>query len=177
VSNLASARLHYSGAIQTLGGPGPKQLNNYDANGNRLTTTGTTASTETIATTNNRLSATSGGLVRTYGYDNAGNTTSFTGDPFTFNDRGRMNSATAGGIITNYIYNALGQLVKKTVGSITTYLVYDEAGHLVGEYSATGALIQETVWMNDLPVATLRPSGSTIAVYYVHTDHLGTPAR
>jgi hypothetical protein len=68
VSNLASARLHYSGAIQTLGGPGPKQLNNYDANGNRLTTTGTTASTETIATTNNRLSATSGGLVRTYGY-------------------------------------------------------------------------------------------------------------
>ena len=52
--------------------------------------------------------------------------------------------------------------------------VYDEAGHLLGEYSSTGALIQETIWLGDLPVATLRPSGSTVAIYYVHTDHLGS---
>ena len=52
---------------------------------------------------------------------------------------------------------------------------FDEAGHLIGEYSSTGALIQETVWLGDIPVATLRPSGSTIAIYYVHTDLLNTP--
>jgi tetratricopeptide (TPR) repeat protein len=35
--------------------------------------------------------------------------------------------------------------------------VYDEAGHLLGEYDATGALIEETVWLGDTPVATVRP--------------------
>jgi RHS repeat-associated protein len=149
----------------------------YDANGNRLTTTGTSASTETVASNSNRLNATSGGIVRTYGYDNAGNTTSFTGDSFTFNQRGRMSSATVGSTSTTYVYSAIGQLINKTVGSTTTLLMYDEAGHLLGEYSSTGALVQETVWMNDIPVATLRPSGSTIAIYYVHTDHLGTPRK
>jgi RHS repeat-associated protein len=38
-----------------------------------------------------------------------------------------------------------------------------------------GALIQETVWLGELPVATLRPNGSGISLYYVHADQLGTP--
>jgi RHS repeat-associated protein len=33
------------------------------------------------------------------------------------------------------------------------------------------------VWLKDIPVATLRPSGSTVAVYYVHTDHVNTPRQ
>jgi RHS repeat-associated protein len=144
---------------------------------NRLTTTGTTASTETISTTNNRLNSTSGGIVRTYGYDSAGNTTSYTGDSFTFNDRGRMSQAIVSGSATNYIYNALGQLVEKYGNGGTTFLVYDEAGHILGEYSSTGALIEETVWMGDTPVATLLPNGSSVTIYYVHTDHLGTPRK
>lgn len=149
----------------------------YDSNGNRLTTTGTTASTETISTTSNRLNSTSGGIVRTYGYDAAGNTTSFTGETFTFNQRGRMSTATASAGVTNYLYNARGQLMEKSGNGGTTLLVYDESGHLLGEYSNTGALVQETVWMGDLPVATLRPNGSTVTIYYVHTDHLGTPRK
>lgn len=56
-----------------------------------------------------------------------------------------------------------------------TNLVYDEAGHLLGEYTSTGALIQETIWMGDTPVATLRPNGSAITVYYVETDQLNAP--
>jgi RHS repeat-associated protein len=149
----------------------------YDANNNRLTTTGTTASTETVSTTSNRLNATSGGIVRTYAYDAAGNTKSFTGTAFTFNQRGRMSSAVVSAGTTHYVYNALGQLIEKSGYGGTTLLIYDEAGHLLGEYSSTGTLIQETIWMGDLPVATLRPSGSTIAIYYVHTDHLGTPRK
>jgi hypothetical protein len=54
---------------------------------------------------------------------------------------------------------------------------YDEAGHLLGEYSSTGALVEETVWLGDIPVATLRPSGSTVAVYYIEADHLNTPRQ
>jgi RHS repeat-associated protein len=59
-----------------------------------------------------------------------------------------------------------------------TYFVYDEAGHLLGEYGGSGALIQETVWMADTPVATLRPrTGGGVDIYYVHTDHLNTPRK
>ncbi len=31
--------------------------------------------------------------------------------------------------------------------------------------------------MGDLPVATLRPNGSSISMYYVHTDHLGSARK
>jgi RHS repeat-associated protein len=55
--------------------------------------------------------------------------------------------------------------------------MYDEAGHILGEYSSTGALIEETIWMGDLPVATLQPNGSSVAIYYIHSDHLGTPRK
>ena len=149
----------------------------YDANGNRSTQTGSSALTDTIATTSNRLNATSGYLTRTYGYDSAGNTLSYTGDTFTFNQRDRMSSSTVTAGTTNYLYNALGQMIEKSGNGGTTLLMYDEAGHLLGEYSSTGALIQETIWAADRPVATLRPNGATVSIYYVHTDHLGTPRK
>jgi RHS repeat-associated protein len=154
----------------------------YDANGNRLTQTGTTAITFTPSTTSNQLNSTSGGLVRSYSYDAAGNTASYQGVSLTFNQRGRASSVISSGSTTNYIYSALGQLIEKYGASGTTLLVYDEAGHLLGEYTSTGALIQETVWMGDIPVATLRPNGSTgctsaICVFYVHTDQLNAPRK
>jgi RHS repeat-associated protein len=145
----------------------------YDANGNRLTETGSTPSTFTVATNSNRLSSTSGSLSRTYGYDNAGNATSFTGISFTYNNRGRMSSSTKSGVTTNYVYNALGQLVKK--GTSTLYY-YDEAGHILGIYDGSGALTEEIVWLGDTPIATLRSqSGGGVRVYNIHTDHLNTP--
>jgi len=56
-----------------------------------------------------------------------------------------------------------------TVNSIL--FVYDEAGYLLGEYDGTGAVIQETVWLGDLPVGVLKPG----ALYNVNPDHLGAP--
>jgi RHS repeat-associated protein len=147
----------------------------YDANGNRLSQTGSSASTSTSSSTSNQLSSTSGALSRTYSNDAAGNTTSYASDSFSYNQRGRMTSATVNGTTTSYIYSALGQMVEKSGASGTTFLMYDEAGHVLGEYSSTGALVQETVWMGDTPVATLRPSGTGVSVYYVHTDQLNAP--
>jgi RHS repeat-associated protein len=149
----------------------------YDANSNRLTTTGAVPWTETIATSSNRLNSTTGSIARTYSYDAAGNTLGYGSNSYTFNQRGRMSQATVIGAATNYLYNALGQLIQKSGNGGTTLLMYDEAGHLLGEYTGTGALIQETIWMGDIPVATLQPNGSSIAIYYVHTDHLGTPRK
>src|SRR5690348_5519687 len=88
-------------------------------------------------------------LARTYLYDAAGNTLSYTGASFTYNNRGRMATATVGGVTANYAYSALGQRIKRTTSGVTTLFVYDEAGHIAGEYTAAGALIQETVWLGD----------------------------
>ncbi|MBS0422783.1 MAG: RHS repeat-associated core domain-containing protein [Proteobacteria bacterium] len=74
--------------------------------------------------------------------------------------------------------NALGQRIEVSGGVNGTVLyAYDEAGHLIGEYDGTGALIEETVWLSDTSVATLRPSGATVAIYDVHSDQLNTPRQ
>ncbi len=51
---------------------------------------------------------------------------------------------------------------------------------MIGEYDTTGQLIQEIIWLGDLPVAVLKPaanSGATPDIYYIHADHLGTPRK
>jgi RHS repeat-associated protein len=70
-----------------------------------------------------------------------------------------------------YQYNGLGQRVEKTVGSTTTVYVYDEAGHLLGEYTPTGGIIAEHIWLNNRPVGVITSTG----LYYVQTDQLGAP--
>lgn len=149
----------------------------YDADGNRLTQTGTYSTTQTPSTTSNRLASITGyPQNRTYSYDAAGDVLSNTANILTYNDRGRMKTAQAGSSTTTYLVNALGQRIEKSGGSAGTVIfMYDESGHLLGEYTSTGALTQETVWLGDTPVATLRPNGSGISIYYVHADHLNTP--
>jgi RHS repeat-associated protein len=150
----------------------------YDANGNRLTETGSAPSTFTYTTSpgSNRLASITGSLPRMYGYDTAGNALSYASATFSYNARGRMVSAANSGVTASYVYNALGQRIGRTVAGVTTLYAYDEAGHLQGEYSSTGALIQESVWLGDIPVATIRPNGSGgIDLFYVHTDQLNTP--
>src|SRR6185437_9148862 len=75
----------------------------------------------------------------------------------------------------NLAYDAFGRLVLAAGASANEILVYDKVDHLLGEYDTSGNLMQETVWLGDIPVATLRPNASGgIDIYYVHTDHLAT---
>jgi RHS repeat-associated protein len=111
-----------------------------------------------------------------YSYDAAGNTLSYGGPSFTYNNRGRMMSTSASS--TNYLYSAAGQLVEKSGTLGTTVFMYDESGHVIGEYDGSGNLIEETVWLGDIPVATLQPNGSGgINVFYIHTDQLNAPRK
>ena len=147
----------------------------YDADGNRLSEAGASPSTYSIASTSNEITGITGTLNRTYTYDTAGNTTSNSIDTDTYDDAGRLKTITNTSGTTTFTYNALGEMIEASGPYGTTIYAYDQAGHLEGEYDGSGNLIQETVWLGDIPVATLRPNGSSVAIYYVVTDQLSTP--
>jgi RHS repeat-associated protein len=152
---------------------GQTQSFTYDANGNRTNATINAASTTyTYPSTSHRLTSLSGAATRSFTYDNAGNVATSAGITYTYDGRGRMKQAGT----TTYAVNGLGQRVKKNNGS-DTFFAYDEAAHLIGEYDATGAPIEETVWLGDLPVAVLKPKTGGFDVFYVWADHLGTPRQ
>ncbi|MBS1994679.1 MAG: RHS repeat protein [Cyanobacteria bacterium SZAS LIN-2] len=121
----------------------------FDANGNRVKQTGAPAA----------AALTPANLVLTY------------------NGASRLATSKIGtSATTTYVYNALGQRIEKSGGPAGTVMfVYDEAGHLLGEYDGSGGLIQETIWLGDTPVATIRPNAGSVAVYYTHADHLNAP--
>jgi RHS repeat-associated protein len=138
------------------------------------------SSTLTISPTSNRVTSIDGTVARSYSYDAAGNTLSNGSTVHTYYYSGRMKTGrlASSATDTTYIYNALGQRVRKSGGPAGTVLYYyDEGGHLLGEYTSTGALIEETIWFGDIPVATVRTGPGGVEVYYVHTDHLNSPRR
>jgi RHS repeat-associated protein len=156
----------------------------YDANGNRLTSKIGTATTSIYTTqaTSNRLTSITGGITKTNTYDTAGNLTSDGTTSLTYDGRGRMLTATNAGLTTSYVINYAGQRVKKANSTETVYYVYDDAGHMIGEYDAAGTLIQELIWLGDTPVALRGKmpclTGGTCtetANAYIWTDHLNTP--
>jgi RHS repeat-associated protein len=154
----------------------------YDANGNRTSVTlNGTQRAYTTATTSNRLASITN-PARSFGYDNAGNTTSdSTSYTSTYNLAGRLATLTKGGVTGTYAYDGMGRRVRKFTSagaSSTVIFVYDQQGQLLGEYDSTGKAIREYVWLGSTPIAVFTPD--TIAtnpplVYFIHADHLDTP--
>ncbi|MDH3691233.1 MAG: hypothetical protein OEU36_17450, partial [Gammaproteobacteria bacterium] len=154
------------------GGTSPlpdSQVLTYDANGNRASINEDLVlyNYSNLANTN-RLLSTTGPTAKTYSHDLAGNVTSDGIHSYGYDDRGRLVDVDSGA--TTYQHNGQGQRVKKDNSTITLF-VYDEVGGLIGEYDSAGVVGQETVWFNGAPVAVLEGA----SVYYVHTDHLGSP--
>lgn len=164
----------------------------YDNNGNRLSSVLNGAnSTYTYQTGNNRLASVTGSVSRTNTYDATGNLTSNGSHTYTYNDRGRLTQALAGGLTTTYSLNYQNLRVKKTNSQETRLFVYDEAGQMLGEYDQAGNPVQELIWLGSTPVAvsgtlpvpcgtagsTQQGSTCTLvnAVGYIWTDHLSTP--
>ncbi|WP_211441782.1 RHS repeat protein [Collimonas humicola] len=162
----------------------------YDQNGNRTQATfGSGSYTNTIAANSNQLTATTGPTpAKSNTYDTAGNLTSDGTISYTYSDRGRMVSATNAGNTITYSHNGIDQRVQKQgpisiVATGSNSYVYDEQGHLIGEYDANQQAIEETVYLGDLPVAVLKQTvtgtgtSQTTAtnVYYVYADHINSP--
>lgn len=99
---------------------------------------------------------------------------------YTYNTGGRLAGVSWGGNTVSYGINGLGQRVTKSgSGVITggTHYVYDDAGHLLGEYDVGGAFLKEYLWLGDTPVGVVSPGAvaGAIEVSQVHSDHLDTP--
>ncbi|WP_231118116.1 RHS repeat-associated core domain-containing protein [Lysobacter silvisoli] len=167
----------------------PIETYGYDATGNRtsLLHSGVTTSF-TYPSTSHRLSS-AGGVARTY--DGVGNTLTIGGTTkqFNYGEDDRMRSLQVGGtVVRGYAYNALGERVLSTVPGITgnpdgsggtpdvhTYTVYDESGRWLGDYDTNGAVLQQAIWLDDLPVGLLAGAGAQQKLHYIEPDHLGTP--
>jgi RHS repeat-associated protein len=162
-------------------GRGVSQAFDYDATGNRIKARfGSGTYVNTIIATSNRLSSSTGPVpAKTNTYDNAGNLTSDGTAKYTYGANGRLTGVEVAGVSTSYRFNGFGQRVLKAgvTGSVTMY-VYDRDGRLLGEYDQAGNAIQETVYLEDTPVAVLQPSGGDGAlteVFSVYADHILTP--
>jgi RHS repeat-associated protein len=157
----------------------------YDPNGNRVQAVFGASVYDYTMDTSNRLMTTTGPLpAKTNTYDAAGNLTGDGTVTYVYSARGRMASSKKGTNTINYLYNGTGQRIKKAgptaiIATGSNMYGYDEAGHLIGEYNANGALIEETIYLGDLPVAVLKQTvtaGVTSTLpYYIYADHINTP--
>jgi YD repeat-containing protein len=141
---------------------GTDQIYAYDASGNRTRLTiGSSTYNDAIDPASNRLSSINGPTpAKSNLYDAAGNLTNDGTVQYGYSDRGRMASSTTSSGAFTYLSNALGQRVVKNgpttvLPTGTARYVYDESGHVLGEYDGTGLPIQETVYLGDTPVAVL----------------------
>lgn len=157
----------------------------YDTDGNRLSQTilGKDASKTTYAyaANSNHLlqTLTNSTFAANIAYDAAGNMVSDGIHTYAYDAKGRMQSVAANDNdrdsrhdrdedrhddrrATIYTVNGLGQRVEKQGDfgpSNSKNYVYDNAGHVLGEYDEHGRVIEETVWLGDLPVAVMESQG------------------
>jgi len=162
----------------------------YDLSNNRVSQTvaGTTYA-NTIATANNRVTVETGPNGTTnFTYYTTGQVQADGTNTFTYSPRGRMASVKIGTDTVKYLYNALEQRVSKTgpttrVDGGARYYAYDEQGHLIGEYDASGNPVYEVVYVGDTPVALITQTRTTTSgvlsvqtsVSDIYADHLATP--
>ncbi len=57
---------------------------------------------------------------------------------YTWNERAELSSASAGGVVSSFIYDALGRRVAQTAGSLTTQYVYDMLNVAQEQFSTGG---------------------------------------
>lgn len=156
----------------------------YDANGNRTRVVRGAAvetyGTETAPISNRLLTLTKGTAVQTFAYDGAGNITGDGMQQWHYDARGRLDQFQKGATTVTYAYDAFGQRITKRgpTSVVTTgamHFVYDDDGHLLGEYSATGAPLREYVYFDHIPVAVLTGTAAATSIFYVFTDIVGRP--
>ncbi|KRB02564.1 hypothetical protein ASD86_23940 [Lysobacter sp. Root690] len=147
----------------------------YDATGNRQSiTTASGSKTYTYPTDSHRLTQAGPDSPRTY--DASGNSIQIGVNSFIYSDAGRSSELKQGAtLIQTYVYNGKGEQVRKYTAANDRHVVYSEFGQWLGEYDDNGNVIQQAIWMDDLPVGLWAGNGAQQALHYIEPDHLGTP--
>jgi RHS repeat-associated protein len=143
----------------------------YDVNSNRTSYLGSLGPLSyTYGTMNNQLLTYNSTNIS---MDAMGDIISKNGLTLTYDDWGRMRTSNNGNGTYTYGVNGLDERVSKTNGTSAYYYIYAGVGQLLGIYNASGQAMDEMVYLNDKPIASVR-SG---VVYNVETDNLNTPVR
>ncbi|MGB5687122.1 MAG: DUF6531 domain-containing protein, partial [Candidatus Electrothrix sp.] len=115
--------------------------------------------------------------VRSYVHDNSGRITSDGVYTYSYNPLGRLIKVEQGATtVAEYAYDPFVRRNKKTVSGTTTHFHYDLQGRLIAETSGDGTALRDYVYQNGNLVA-LKLHGTQAGVYYVISDHLGTPQQ
>jgi RHS repeat-associated protein len=144
----------------------------YDLVGNRMSKT-EAGSTDVYNYTsaNSDLVSVSGANPIALTYDAIGNTLTKNDLTFTYNQQGRLKSATKENMNASYVYSFKGERTVKQVNGVSTHFIYDLQGQLIAEADSNGVIQNEYIYLNGQRLASI----SKNTFYYVHTDHLGTP--
>lgn len=148
----------------------------YDKLGNRLSETRGTSAARTLVydAKSSRLLSTPEGRYR---YDSTGNPIQAGGREYIFDGAGRLRAVYEKDEMSAlYTYNSRGQRIAKTVpvkGRPSSTLYLYEGDRLIAEADETGTITKQYLYLEHRPVAVLIGRD----IYFVHTDHLGTPLR
>ena len=148
-----------------------------DKVGNRETRTHDAAiDTYTYLTGTNQIDTVSGAILTDYTHDPAGNITAMGDRTLFYNQAGRLQRVEENTtILGEYVYNALGQRVTKTVDGVITVFHYDFDGNLIGESASNGTFSKEYIHALGNRFAMVDVAADK--VYYYLNDHLGTPVK
>ncbi|MBL3601780.1 MAG: RHS domain-containing protein [gamma proteobacterium endosymbiont of Lamellibrachia anaximandri] len=128
----------------------------YDPVGNRLgMTEGAATDTYQYTLDTQLLESVSGANPDSRTYDAVGNTLQTSTTVFTYSDANRMASAAKAGKTTLYTYNGKGERVIKDVDGIKTHYIHDQAGKLIAEATASGAVTKEYIYLDGQPLAMM----------------------
>ncbi|UJB17993.1 MULTISPECIES: RHS repeat-associated core domain-containing protein [Lysobacter] len=147
----------------------------YDATGNRLSvTTASGTKTYTYPVGSHRLAQ--AGSDGSRNYDASGNSIQIGSNTFVYNEAGRSSELKQGStLVQTYLYNGRGEQLRKYTAATERYMLYDESGRWLGEYDGNANVIQQLIWMDELPIGLLVGNGAQQTLHYIEPDHLGTP--
>jgi RHS repeat-associated protein len=165
----------------------------YDDVGNRLSQIGGTdnlaQSYDYAANSNELESIVNGSTTRSFTYTAAGNLARDDhGDgtflAYSYDQKNRLvQVANQSKILATFDYDFRGLRVgkditgkPKKIGGFKTRTMlfhYDRQGHFIAENNKAESTLTEYIWLDDMPVAMARNG----TLYFVHTDHLGTPQK
>ena len=149
---------------------------NYDNGGNRLGQKSGNENTKyTYGKKSNRLLAIQKTKLIPYLYNSLGDPVIVGNKRYTYTASGKPSALYIDGKLkATYLYNYLGQRIFKTLesnGKLSSTIYLYEGSQLVAEANVNGKVTSQYMYLGDRPVAKLEGK----ALYYIHSDHIGTP--